>query len=51
MRSIAENTADLDSEHEALLDKWEADLRRREEELRQRRDDEGEADGPDQTPA
>lgn len=27
---------DLDGEHEALLDKWEADLRRREEDLKRR---------------
>lgn len=47
MKSIA----DLDSEHEALLDKWEADLRRREEELKRRNAPPTPTDGPGDTPA
>lgn len=49
IRTIGERQDDVEGEHEALLDKWEADLRRREEELRRRA--EPDTDGPGQTPA
>lgn len=40
----------IDDEHEKLLNDWEANLRRREEELRKRGDDEGKQGKPDELP-